>query len=57
MGNKNISVWDKNGNARYPKCVTYQYHMNAIPYNVFAIIKDINPSPIAIGIVKNCTPS
>jgi hypothetical protein len=57
MGNKNISVWDRNGNARYPKWVIYQYQLNAIAYNVLAIINGIHPSPNVIGIEKNCTTS
>ena len=34
MGNKKISVLDKNGKLRYPKCVMYQYQLNAAAYKV-----------------------
>ena len=34
MGNKKISVLDKNGKLLYPKCVMYQYQLNAAAYKV-----------------------
>ena len=57
MGNKNISVCERNGNARYPRWVTYQYQQNPTAYNVFAMISGMYPSPNVIGIVKNCATS
>jgi hypothetical protein len=57
IGNKNTSVLLKNGNDRYPRCVMYQYHDNAMAYNTFAKINGNNPAPNTKGNKKNCTPS
>jgi len=53
MGNKKTSVELRNGNVRYPKCVMYQYQLNAAAYNAFATISGNKPSPSTIGIRKN----
>jgi hypothetical protein len=57
MGKRKTSVCDKNGRARYPKCVIYQYQAKAAPYRVLLIMRDTKDFPSTIGRRKNWIPS
>ena len=56
-GNRNTSVCDKNGSARYPKCVMYQYQAKPAAYKVLLTTREKNDFPSTSGNKKNCTPS
>ena len=53
MGNKKTSVLDRKGKLRYPKCVMYQYQLNAAAYKVLLSNKANNVWPRTRGSKKN----
>mmetsp|Transcript_23872 Transcript_23872/g.40533 ORF Transcript_23872/g.40533 Transcript_23872/m.40533 type:complete len:83 (+) Transcript_23872:7-255(+) len=53
MGNKNTSVLDKKGRARYPRWVMYQYQEKAAAYNVLDNKKANKDLPNTNGNKKN----
>ena len=57
MGKRKTSVCDKNGSARYPKCVIYQYQENAAAYKVLLTMRENKDFPSTSGNRKNWTPS
>ena len=52
-GNKNTSVCDKKGSARYPKCVIYQYQAKLAAYRVLLTSNAKNDFPKTKGNRKN----
>ena len=57
MGKRKTSVCDKNGSARYPKCVMYQYQAKAAAYRVLLIMRENKDFPRTSGNRKNWAPS